>query len=408
MTGNGTQVKTIFSPDHPTTKEPILIPNRPIESPTAIISDKASAEARRKGDAFAQEIEDSFVSDFEKTVALFEAGKVTEPDLMTHVSTFVFTQGNIYMTYYANTREHKEDDNSQTARLVYCPASDPSNKVFLDMQTVGDDCYGNMVEKVYDTILMQKDDDTLYVLWTAQVAGNYYRLYRTFTISTETLGPVEVNRFQVGDVVNDFSTTGMKAALTENGIGYKSMYIDIGIMQKLTTRIENGEIYYYSGTYTGDFTCIIKSKDLVTWKYVSQPDFLTQSKWENAVYVIGDICYYFVRQQDSEYGFLTSYDLVNDKWAAPVLIADCQSRSDFIVYRDQLYLFHAPIDREHIGIVRVDTDNLANSSVLLQAKMHSSCFYPFVQYGTEGELFMSYTVARKHIRLAGFTMSNYI
>ena len=42
-------------------------------------------------------------------------------------------------------------------------------------------------------------------------------------------------------------------ALTENGVGYKKMYIDIGIMQKLTSRIENGERYYYSGAYTGDF-----------------------------------------------------------------------------------------------------------------------------------------------------------
>jgi hypothetical protein len=186
------------------------------------------------------------------------------------------------------------------------------------------------------------------------------------------------------------------------------MYIDIGIMQKLTSRIENGQRYYYSGAYSGDFTCIIKSTDLITWEYVSQPSFLTQSKWENAVYVIGDVCYYFVRQQESPYGFLTSYNLATDTWAAPVVIADCQSRSDFIVYGGQLYLFHAPKDREHIGIVRVDTENLANSSVVLQAKMQSSCFYPFVQYGPGNELFMSYTVGRKHIRLAGFTLSKYL
>jgi len=99
---------------------------------------------------------------------------------------------------------------------------------------------------------------------------------------------------------------------------------------------------------------------------------------------------------------------VRDRWATPVLIADCQSRSDFIVYQDQLYLFHAPKDREHIGIIRVDTENLANSSVVLQAKMQSSCFYPFVQYGPGHELFMSYTVARQHIRLAGFTLSKYL
>ena len=88
-------------------------------------------------------------------------------------------------------------------------------------------------------------------------------------------------------------------------------------------------------------------------------------------------------------------------------IHDCQSRGDFIYYKDNLYLFHAPIDRDHIGIVRIDRENIAKSEVVLQAKMHTSCFYPFVQYYRDGELAMSYTVERKHIRLGEFTLSKY-
>ena len=95
-------------------------------------------------------------------------------------------------------------------------------------------------------------------------------------------------------------------------------------------------------------------------------------------------------------------------WETPVKIEDCQSRSDFIVYRNTLYLFHAPIDRNHIGIIRIDTDNLKNSQVILQANMHTSCFYPFVQFFRNGELAMSYTVERKHIRLAEFTLHRYL
>jgi hypothetical protein len=91
-----------------------------------------------------------------------------------------------------------------------------------------------------------------------------------------------------------------------------------------------------------------------------------------------------------------------------VEIEDCQSRGDFIYYKDNLYLFHAPIDREHIGVVKIDTENIANSHIVLQAKMHTSCFYPFIQYYKDGELAMSYTVARKHIRLAKFTLSKYL
>ena len=156
---------------------------------------------------------------------------------------------------------------------------------------------------------MQKEDDpnNIYILWTASVNGKYYRLYRIFNLETEELGEICVNRFKVGDVTNDFSSTGIQNALTANNIGYKEFFSDIGIMQKLSTRIENGVTYYYTGAYTGNFTCIIKSKDLITWEYVAQPNegangtgFANATKWENAVYVLGDKVYYFVRQWDPD------------------------------------------------------------------------------------------------------------
>ena len=55
-----------------------------------------------------------------------------------------------------------------------------------------------------------------------------------------------------------------------------------------------------------------------------------------------------------------------------------------------------------------DKIHLPPSEVVLQAKMQSSCFYPFVQYYRNGGLAMSYTVARQHIRLAEFDLSEYI
>jgi len=396
--------KTIFTPDVPTTKEHIIIEGKEITDYAGIISADVSALAKEKGRMFADEIDNGYVTDFEKSEKYTQT-----PDRMVHVSTFVYAKGNIYMTYYANTKEASEDPVNQTARLVYCPVNDTENKTFTDIQKVGDDCYDGKVVMVYDTILMQKDEDTLFILWTANISGKYYRLFRTYRISDGTLGEVMVNRFKVGEITNDFSTTGIQNALSANGIGYKTMYSDIGIMQKITSRTENGETYYYSGAYSGDFNCIIKSKDFITWEYVSQPDFLNRSKWENATYVLNDKCYYFVRQHDdTKYGFLTSYDLVSGEWAKPVLIEDCQSRSDFIMYGGELYLFHAPCNREHIGIVRINTENLAESEVVLQSHIHSSCFYPFVQYGNNNELCMSYTVNRQHIRLAQFKLGGYL
>lgn len=388
-----------FSTDFVTENELVITEGRPIENPARIIeAADASEEVLKKGAAFALEIEEKFASDFERP-----------EDKMAHVSTFAVIGDKVYMTYYANTKEPSEDPRNQTARLVYAPLSDLSKKTFLDLQTTGDTVLGRAVDMVYDTILMQKDENTIYVMWTARVEGNYYRFYCPFDLRTETLGETDVNRFKVGDVTNDFSVSGIQSALSANGLPIKKMYSDIGIMQKLSSRVENGVRYYYSGAYSGDFTCIIKSCDLVTWEYVAQPDFINDSKWENATYVVGDRCYYFVRQQnESKYGFLTAYDLVNGAWDTPVLVEDCQSRSDFIEYHGDLYLFHAPIDREHIGLIKIDKDDLSRSEVVFQAKMHSSCFYPFIQYYVGGELAMSYTVARKHIRLARFELSKYL
>lgn len=389
----------IFSADQKTEKELVISRGAPIADVARRLSSDVSEEAIKKGEIFAQEIEDLFVSDFEK-----------EGDKMAHVSTFKVIGDTVYMTYYANTKEPSEDPKNQTARFVYANVNDIDNKVFIDLQTTGDKVGGKTIDMVYDSIFMQKDEDTLFILWTARTTDtNYYRFYCPFTISTKTMGEIGVNRFKVGDVVNDLSVSGIKSALAENDIPCKRMYSDIGIMQKQSYRVENGVKYCYSGLYSGDFTCIIKSCDLITWEYVSQPDFINDSRWENATYVLGDKIYYFVRQQDAnKCGFLTVYDLDKNTWETPVEIEDCQSRGDFILYRDALYLFHAPIDREHIGIVKIDTENITKSEIVLQAKMHTSCFYPFVQYYGEGELAMSYTVARKHIRLGRFTLSNYI
>ena len=389
----------VFSEDMATDKELIISEGAPIAEVARTITSDVSEEAVKKGDAFAKEIAERFVSDFEKN-----------GDKMAHVSTFIVIDGYVYMTYYANTKEPSEDPKNQTARLVYAPIDDIDNKTFMDLQTTGDTVGDKTIDMVYDTILMQKDSKTIYIMWTARITeGNYYRFYCPFDLESKTLGEIGVNRFKVGQTVNDFSFSGIRNALAREGVPCKKMYSDIGIMQKLSSRVENGETYYYSGTYSGDFTAIIKSRDLVTWEYVSQPDFINDSKWENATYVLGDKVFYFVRQQDgNKSGFLTAYNLNDNSWDKPVEIYDCQSRSDFIIYNNEMYLFHAPIDREHIGIIKIDTDDISKSEVLLQADMQSSCFYPFIQYYKNGELAMSYTVARKHIRLAEFKLSNYI
>lgn len=413
----------IFTPDITTDNKHIVYPCVKMDK-TKYTVIEAIIDNSEKARSFSNEINGSVIGDFEKS-----------GDKMCHVSTFCYADDKIYVSYYANTSSDKENPDFQTARLAYAPIKDINNKTVIDIMSVGDDLSGHKVIKVYDTILMQKNDepDNIYVLWTALIDDQYYRLYRIFNIKTEKLGDIKVNRFKVCDTVNDFSTSGIKNALSLNGIGYKAMLSDIGIMQKLTTRTENGLTYYYTGAYSGNFNCIIKSTDLITWEYVAQPDegegaFQNDTLWENAVYVLNDKAYYFVRQWQasidedgnpipgdnrnewgSDYGILTYYDLQTKAWAKPVLVGDSQSRSDFIFFRNELYLFHAPTDRNHIGILKIDRNNLENSTVLLQADMKGSCFYPFVQYDNTGEkLCMSYTVNRKHIRISSFSLEKYI
>lgn len=396
----------IFTPDIGTGRADTIITGVPINGYNGYIRPQDNRAARELGDKCAADVVLNRIADFERTPEYCAKHGEDSPDLMVHVSSFVIIDGIIYMTYYANIDTDAEDHRRQQARLAFCPEDNPEDMTVVELQRVGDTLDGRKITDLYDTILMYKGGDEIYLLWTAAPDGNYHRLWCTFNIKTRTLSPVRPNRFRVGKVTNDFSITGMKAALTASRIPFKSMWSDIGIMQKLSTRVENGVTMYYTGAYSGNFNCIIKSADLITWEYVSAPSFANFSQWENAVYVIGDRLWYFVRQIECAQGFLTSYDLNAGAWERPVLVADTQSRSDFFVWEDELYLVHAPIDRNGFGILRIDRYDPSKSVPVLVADMKDSLFYPFtVVYGDE--LYISYTVARKHIRLSRISLPKY-
>lgn len=397
----------IFMPNTVSGKEHKIVPQAPIMMYNGYIDPRSDLQAKELGSKCADEIKRNIIADFEKTADYCRKNNDSEPDLMVHVSTFKIIDGIIYMTYYANTGTEAEDPSKQEARLAFCPADNPSDMTILRIQKVGDELDGKVIDAVYDTILLYKGGDELYILWTAAADKMYYRFYCTFSISNKTIGAIRPNRFKVGNIINDFSMSGMQEAIAGNGFSYKNTFSDIGIMQKLSERIENGETYYYTGAYSGLYNCIIKSKDFVTWEYVSAPDFANLSLWENATYVIGDKCYYFVRQNECMQGFLTCYDLTRGTWEKPCVIRDTQSRSDFIFYNNELYLIHAPIDRAGFGMIKVNREDLSKSEVVFVAEMKESMFYPFTEiYGDYA--YISYTVDRKHIRLSKFNLENYI
>lgn len=402
----------IFTENIPTDKKDIKISSAPIAEYNGYIVPAENDFAKSLGEQCADEITKNIIADFERTSEYCEKNNEQNPDLMVHVSTFKIIDGIVYMTYYANTGSAAENPNLQEARLAFCTLENPQNMTILKVQKVGEELDGKKIDCLYDTILLYKGGKELMLMWTASADGEYYRFYRIFDISTHKMSDIRPNRFKVGDVINDFSVSGMQKALTYNGIGYKTMFSDIGIMQKLSARTENGKTYYYTGTYSGYFNAIIKSCDFITWEYVSSPDFINMSHWENAVYVLKNKCYYFVRQRECMQGFLTCFNLETHEWSVPCLIRDSQSRSDFVYYNNQLYLFHSPEDRNGFGIVRINQDDFSKSEPIVVSTVKSDgvCegfFYPFAEiYGKY--LYISYTVGRKHIRLSKFNAEKYL
>ena len=78
----------IFSADFKTKKELKTSAGAPIADVAKRISADVDGVLIKKGNEFAQEITDLFISDFEKS-----------GDKMSHVSTFIVIDDTIYMTY---------------------------------------------------------------------------------------------------------------------------------------------------------------------------------------------------------------------------------------------------------------------------------------------------------------------
>lgn len=328
-------------------------------------------------------------------------------DLMVHVSTFCIISNVAYTTYFVNTRKAREWPPEHTARFAYCSLSDVNNKTYIDLCDIGTIVDGKTVTAINDTIILRKDDTTLYLTWTAALNGEHYRLYRTFDVATKTLSNVFTGHFTVGGVTKIFNKSGIEAALRAGHLAHKPLDQGggIGVMPKLSSRNEKGTVYYYTGLFYGQFNGIMKSADLINWEFVALPDFEIDSQWENAVYVIGDKAFYFVRQAySSQYGVLTCYDIKKKTWERPVYVDDAQSRSDFIEHDGILYLIHAPKDRSHISLMQINQTCLNRSCEVQVAKV-PDYFFPYAE-PYKGKLYMSYTASRRHIYLAQFTIGS--
>lgn len=354
---------------------------------------------------------------FRKELLNHVADLKKDGDLMVHVSTFCIINDVLYATYYVNTITTAEDASKHTARFVICPMNsinDASTYMFYDLcytKTVAENrgieeilINNKHITNLYDIVLLRKDDNTLYLAWTCALDGNYHRVYKTYNIKENSFSDININKFILFGTAVDFSTNDLLSVFDKYNVEHKDFSGDIGIMQKLSPRVEKGTTYYYTGMYIGTFNCIIKSKDLVTWEFVSMPSFENKSQWENAVYVKNNKVYYLCRQKsESAFAFLTFYDLTSGKWHTPVYINDAQSRYDFIEYNNKLYAIHSPLDRNHLAIMEIDEENLVRSRDIQVAQV-PDYFYPFMQI-YNNELYASFTQSRQHIFVSKFTIN---
>lgn len=328
-------------------------------------------------------------------------------DKMVHVSTFYKVADTLYMSYYANTRTAAEDPTQHTARLVYAPFNDLSQQTYIDVADIGQEYNGQTIDAIYDSLLLKTSDDSYMIYaFTAKVGGKFYMLYRRFDPKTKLLSDIHTMNFKAGVLSGTFDTVSVHDLLAQIGIDYNYEDRDISFIQKLSPRVEDGVTQYYTGIGILHMCFIVKSSDLINWTFVSAPDFKYKPEFEPSVYVKGDCVYYFCRQRGTEGdAVLAKFDLVAGTWSKPILVPDTQSRSDFFEWNNNLYLVHAPLNRNHISLMQIDRGVLAKSYEVATAEVQD-CFYPFTQ-NIDGQMYMSFTQSRHHIWLNKFSPTYY-
>ena len=328
-------------------------------------------------------------------------------DLMVHTASFVIHNDIVYSIFMVNYANSGETPEYLNIRLQSCPVSNPTNITYYSVANIGDIYGGKAMTKIYDSAIYIKDGIP-HLVWNAVLGTDTYYslLHKTFDIASSTLSATDICSFTVGATTNPMTSSGINSAFDTEGITHAVFNAHIITMPKVSTRLEGGTTYYYTGLGTeSTFNCIVKTSDFINWIYVAQPTFKNNALYEPCVYVIGDIAYYFCRQDGVEKGgFLTSYDIVNKIWATPVYIDDTQSRSDFLYYNSNLYLIKAPKDRSHISVMYINKTRLEKSYEIQVAKV-PDYFYPVSQV-YNGVLYMLFTQSRQHIYLSTFTIGS--
>lgn len=329
-------------------------------------------------------------------------------DLEIHVGSFVIIDNTLYAACITNHRESQEDPLTGTCTFRICPMSNPSSIRNLYLMDIGDTFDGKTVTGCTDTVVYKKpdDNDTLYLCFSVRLDSNHwYVLGRTYTISTDTLSDAYYCNFQVGNTNVLFGNHEIEQLLSDKDIPHSNIisdptYNDFCLLQGNSFRIEDNITNSYIGlSCSAGWDCIMKTSDYVHFSYVSQPDFPKDSQWETQVWVDGNDVFYYARQRaELRYGILSKYSIINNSWDKPVFIYDCQSRPCFFKKNNTLYLMFAPLDRNHLSILKINKTNI-NKSVIVSDAYVDDYFYPYVD-SYNGTMYCMFTKSRQDMRLS--------
>lgn len=328
-------------------------------------------------------------------------------DKMLHSGSFRIIDDVVYAAMYINKIgvDEKETQHTSVLRVRKLDGTDETKN--LTICDIGDELFGKRVTALYDTVVIDELGD-LRVLFVAKLENEWYQLFRIYNLETNSLSQVYKMEFSYKGFKDEFSITGMTNVLKANNIYYPFLNRHPNFLSTVSSRIENGEKYWYIGLGMKDFCFIAKTKDFIDIEYVSQPTFEHTPQYEASVYVLGDEIFYFERQEMWEftpYSILSKYNLITGEWDEPVKIVDTQSRSDFIFYNKKLYLIHAPFDRNHIAITEINTKVLEMSFTLATAYV-DDLFFPFVKE-YNNKIYMIATKGRKYMNFAEFTIPKF-
>jgi hypothetical protein len=299
----------------------------------------------------------------------------------TQVPSLTIVNDIVYSAFVTNYNSATESPADFVLKLCVFPLSDPTDITRYTVSEAGMDIagVGTMAEQL-DSFVYYDGNGNIIIVFNGKVQnGETSIFYRIFNISSSTFTESGICEFAAGTHSDTFSPSGVNNVLTLENIDHVAPTNLPGfiITQRITTRTESGETWYYSGFgEDGRFNAIVKTKNFKKWYYVATPPFTNMALYEPIVYIDYNVAYYFCRQTpQTGYSFLTRYNIVNDCWDDPVYFPDASSRSDIIGTGNYLFLINSPTTRSYIAVYMIDKNDMTKTKCLQVANFDGGAYY---------------------------------